>query len=194
MVEKGSTILPIDYRELSRTVSHALRHSPAEYGLATDAQGWVTIGDLLAALRGRKPEWQSLAEADLGEMIRRSDKARHQMDESRIRAAYGHSSETKIQREPKLPPEVLFHGTDPAAVEIIRGSGLSPMARQQVHLSADRETAELVGRRKAPAPVILRIDAGRAHRSGISFYQGNDSVWLADSVPPEFIFVDTHGT
>jgi putative RNA 2'-phosphotransferase len=61
------------------------------------------------------------------------------------------------------------------------------MNRQYVHLSADIDTARQVGRRKDSHPVILQVLAGQAHGHGITFYQGNDLVWLADDVPPDFI-------
>jgi putative RNA 2'-phosphotransferase len=56
-----------------------------------------------------------------------------------------------------------------------------------VHLSADTATAEQVGRRKAKEPAILRVRAGEAHRAGVLFYRGNDLVWLADVIAPEFV-------
>jgi putative RNA 2'-phosphotransferase len=61
------------------------------------------------------------------------------------------------------------------------------MGRQHVHLSVDTATATQVGRRKAKDPVILRIRAGDAHGAGARFYRGNDLIWLADIVAPDFI-------
>jgi putative RNA 2'-phosphotransferase len=61
------------------------------------------------------------------------------------------------------------------------------MARQYVHLSSDRETAMAVGKRKSPDPKILLVAAQRASGEGIAFYSGNEKVWLADQVPPEYI-------
>jgi putative RNA 2'-phosphotransferase len=61
------------------------------------------------------------------------------------------------------------------------------MKRQYVHLSPDTDTARRIGRRKAAEPMILRISALRAREAGVGFYAGNDNVWLADTVPPEFI-------
>jgi putative RNA 2'-phosphotransferase len=61
------------------------------------------------------------------------------------------------------------------------------MNRQFVHLSADRETAHDVGRRKASRPVILVIDAAGAHSAGIDFYHGNQMIWLAEHIPPAYI-------
>jgi putative RNA 2'-phosphotransferase len=63
------------------------------------------------------------------------------------------------------------------------------MARQHVHLSVDMNAAERVGKRKSSRPVVLRIDAARAYGEGVSFYQGNESVWLADDIPAGFIGV-----
>ena len=61
------------------------------------------------------------------------------------------------------------------------------MGRQYVHLSLERETAIAVGRRKSPDPIILVVNAQNAWKAGVAFYTGNEKVWLADHVPPEFI-------
>jgi RNA 2'-phosphotransferase, Tpt1 / KptA family len=59
---------------LSKTISHALRHEPWLYELELDDEGWVPVDELFGSLRKEKPEWTSLTEADLAEMIARSDK------------------------------------------------------------------------------------------------------------------------
>jgi putative RNA 2'-phosphotransferase len=61
------------------------------------------------------------------------------------------------------------------------------MGRQYVHLSTDKETAQQVARRKAKQWTILRVIANKAHAHGVSFYGGNEKVWLADEVPTKFI-------
>ena len=120
-------------------------------------------------------------------MMAEASKQRFEMSDGRIRALYGHSTPHRLAKEAAPPPEMLFHGTAPDTVAIIRTGGLRPMGRQYVHLSADTATAEQVGRRKATGPVILRIRAAAAHKGGVRFYRGNDLVWLADAVAPEFI-------
>lgn len=176
-----------DLIQISRVVSHALRHEPWLYELELDADGWTDVDAVLAALREGRGEWRDLTADDLAEMIRHSSKQRHEMADGRIRALYGHSLPGKLNRAPATPPAELFHGTAPATVEKIRASGLLPMRRQYVHLSVDHDTAIAVGRRKARVPVILRIDAAAAAQRGVAFYAGNDKVWLADCVPAEFI-------
>jgi putative RNA 2'-phosphotransferase len=177
----------MDVVRLSKTVSHALRHEPWVYELELDQDGAVLVDDLLAALRSERREWEELAEGDLAAMIAASDKQRFELQGGRIRAFYGHSLPGKLARTPATPPEVLFHGTNPATISNIKSTGLLPMRRQYVHLSADRETAIAVGRRKAGAPTILEILAKKASDEGVAFYLGNEKVWLADRVPPEYI-------
>jgi putative RNA 2'-phosphotransferase len=175
------------YTDLSRTISHALRHEPWLYELELDDAGWVPMDALLAALRAEKPAWEAVSETDLVQMMAEAEKQRYEMCDGRIRALYGHSTPQKLLREPAEPPTILFHGTAPKTVALIRREGLRPMARQYVHLSVDTATAIQVGRRKAKEPVILRVRAGEAHGAGVPFHRGNDLVWLADVIAPEFI-------
>jgi putative RNA 2'-phosphotransferase len=175
------------YTDVSRTMSHALRHEPWLYELELDDAGWVPVEALLAALRAEKSEWAALNETDLVQMMAQAEKQRYEMRDGRIRALYGHSTPQKLSKQPAAPPEILFHGTAPKTVALIRKDGLRPMGRQYVHLSVDTATATQVGRRKAKDPVILRIRAAAAHGAGVRFYRGNDMVWLADAVAPDFI-------
>jgi putative RNA 2'-phosphotransferase len=176
-----------DLTRLSRVVSHALRHEPWLYELELDVEGWTDVDALLAALRQELPGEADLGEQDLAEMIRTSSKQRHEIANGRIRALYGHSLPEKLQKRAATPPAILFHGTAPATVSIIRSEGLKPMRRQFVHLSNNREDAMAVGKRKAQEPVILAVRSGEAFAAGILFYEGNERVWLADHVPPEHI-------
>ncbi len=178
--------MPLDQTRLSKTVSHALRHQPWLYELEPDAEGWVPVEDLLAALRQRKA-WRNLGAADIAAMVEGSDKRRYEMRDGRIRALYGHSIPGKLSREPARPPNMLYHGTAPAAARSILAEGLRPMGRQYVHLSVDRAMALQVGRRKSPHPTILAVSAAAAADHGVPFYRGNDLVWLADAIPAEYI-------
>jgi putative RNA 2'-phosphotransferase len=173
--------------DLSRAVSHALRHEPWLYELELDEEGWAPVDQLLVALRERGGDWESVDRDALDRMVASATKRRHELDGGRIRALYGHSVPGRIQRRPAGPPAHLFHGTAPGTWAEIQADGLRPMGRQFVHLSVDRETATMVGRRKSASPVLLMIDAPAAAAAGTTFYEGNELVWLADSVPPRFI-------
>jgi putative RNA 2'-phosphotransferase len=180
-------IKALDFTVLSKVVTRILRHEPWVYELELDDAGWVPVDELLAALRTVKVEWSSIDEADIAEMISRSEKKRHEVREKKIRALYGHSVPKMLSRERADPPEFLYHGTSPSAAMLIKGDALRPMGRQYVHLSVDVDTANEVGRRKAPNPVLLVVNAASAHEAGVAFYRGNDHVWLADTIPAKFI-------
>lgn len=177
----------LNYINLSRAVSHALRHAPWLYELELDDEGWVPIEALLEALRGENSEWTGLTESALFQMVACSDKQRHEIKEGKIRALYGHSVPRKLAKEPAQPPTLLYHGTAPETAKIILCEGLHPMRRQYVHLSVDEATAAQVGHRKTKKPALLVVHAKQAYQQGANFYRGNDHVWLADAVPPQFI-------
>ncbi|HEX7733400.1 MAG TPA: RNA 2'-phosphotransferase [Ktedonobacteraceae bacterium] len=172
---------------LSKTISHALRHKPGDYGLVLDAEGWVAVDDLLAALRRRLGSRRSIGLAEIETIMAESEKQRFELRDDKIRAFYGHSTPTTIEREPVTPPALLYHGTTQEAAQAILREGLKSMKRQHVHLSTDLKTARIVGLRRTGKPVILRIAALEAHQHGIKFYPGNEDIWLADPIPPAFI-------
>lgn len=175
--------------DLSRVVSHALRHEPWLYELEPDEAGWVSVQSLVEALRLER-NWSLLTVADVEAMVVGASKQRHEIRGGRIRALYGHSLPIRIVQVLAPPPAVLFHGTSLAAAAAIQVDKLRPMGRQFVHLSVDRETARAVGARKVPKPVILAVAAQEAAAAGVAFFVGNEKVWLANSVPSRFIEVE----
>jgi putative RNA 2'-phosphotransferase len=173
---------------LSKEMSQALRHTPQRYGLELDPEGWVEVERLLNGIQGKRPNWQNIRVEDFERIIEQGDKRRFEIQDGRIRALYGHSVPAKMVKEPGIPPPVLYHGTTPTALNQIKSGGLRPMRRQYVHLSIDEPTARQVARRKGE-PVILEIAAAQALAAGLKFYQGNEQIWLADYISPEFIKV-----
>ena len=176
-----------DLTDLSRITSHALRHEPETYGLKLDADGWVSMESLVAALRRRGGRWRDLTPADLSAMVLDARKQRHEIKDGRIRALYGHSIAVDLARRPLAPPAVLYHATTPDVVPKILADGLRPMGRNFVHLAIDRETATRTAKRKTRTPVLLAVDARRARSDGVAFYAGNDLIWLAAWVPADYL-------
>lgn len=178
----------MNFSELSKEVSYALRHAPWEYELELDENGGVPLEQLLSSLQ-LNSKWENLTVIDLIEMIEKSEKKRHVIYDGKIRAFYGHSIPMKIVKEEKTPPEFLYHGTARRFLNSIKEKGLLPQNRQYVHLSQDIETAETVGKRHDNKAGILIIDSLKAWNDGIKFYYGNEKVWLADMVPYKYVLV-----
>lgn len=175
-----------DEKDVSKAMSHALRHDPDAYGLTLAADGWTGVDAVLTALR-RRTRWHGLTLADVEHVVATNPKNRFELDGDRIRARYGHSVTERVELERRDPPAELFHGTTRDTAAIVLREGLRPMTRQYVHMSVDTATAQLVGSRKGSDVVILTVAAARAAAAGVPFYVGNDHTWLADTVPPEFL-------
>lgn len=176
----------MEYLELSKEVSYALRHSPSEYGLVLDEYGWVSVQNLIEALK-KNEKWTLLKVDDLSKMIDASDKKRHEIVNNKIRALYGHSIPRKIHKKAVEPPKYLYHGTARRFIRSIKDNGLLSQQRQYVHLSMDIDTALQVGKRRDITPVVLTIKAKLAWKDGVIFYKGDDKVWLADSIKSKYI-------
>lgn len=174
----------IDFIQISKIVSHALRHEPQFYNLKLDNQGWVLISDLVIALNSKGIQ---VDEFVINKMVELSEKQRHQILNGKIRAYYGHSIDNKILKCPIEPPEFLYHGTVKTNLNNILEKGLLPMERQYVHLSIDKSTAEIVGSRKRGDLVILTVKAKEAFLSNIKFYKEENGIWLSDSIPSKYI-------
>lgn len=165
----------------------ALRHKPETIGVTLDAEGWADVDALLA---GCARAGHIISLPLLKQIVADNDKKRFTFSDDfrRIRAAQGHSVEVQLGYQPVEPPPELYHGTVGDALHAVFKDGLKPMSRQQVHLSADVETATKVGARRGK-PVILRVDSAAAARAGVLFYRSDNGVWLVDHMPAQYLSV-----
>ena len=172
-------------KALSKYLSYVLRHAPDAGGIQLEPGGWVQIDRLLA---GAASQGNPIERADFFNIVASSDKKRFTLsdDQTRVRAAQGHSIDVDLGLVPMKPPETLWHGTAETSVAAIQREGLLPGSRQHVHLSSDPDTARKVGMRHGK-PVILTIQAGRAHQDGHAFWQADNGVWLTDPLPAQYL-------
>ncbi|MEU3462502.1 RNA 2'-phosphotransferase [Streptomyces sp. NPDC006733] len=167
--------------KVSKFLALVLRHDPGAVGLALDEGGWVAVDELIAACdrAGRR-----FSRTELDHVVATNNKKRYEYspDGRRIRASQGHSVPVDLGLAAAPPPDVLFHGTATTTLPLILRDGLLPMSRQDVHLSADVETAVRVGARHG-RPVVLEVDAARLAAEGHVFRVSANGVWLTDRVP-----------
>lgn len=180
------TALTRDQVRTSRRISMVLRHRPESAGLTLDANGWVPVADLLAALR--------LSRAELDVIVEHNDKSRFAIarrDDGTewIRASQGHSRRVRVDLglPPAEPPGMLYHGTPRENLASILRDGLRPRSRSHVHLSKDVATALVVGRRRSADVVVLEVAAAAMAVAGHVFHRSENGVWLTAAVPPQFI-------
>jgi len=169
---------------VSRFLSGALRHFPDDVDLDLDAAGWA---DRAAVVDRAVNKYDWLDEAALEAIVRTDPKGRFEVDDGRIRAAYGHSVAVDLAANDTLVPDVLYHGTAPDAVPAIREAGLKPMSRQHVHLGGSVDAAREVGSRHDADPVVLCIDAAAMVEEGREITKRGRSVYTTDYVPSRFL-------
>jgi putative RNA 2'-phosphotransferase len=171
--------------KISKFLSYVLRHEPQSIGLALDASGWAVVDDLLARCASAG---HPISMEQLDEVVRTNEKKRFTFSDDRrkIRASQGHSVEVELGYAPSEPPVVLYHGTAEQFLPSIRATGLVKGNRHHVHLSANMQTARMVGDRRGRS-VVLTIRAADMFQSGHLFFISDNQVWLTDHVPPQFI-------
>lgn len=172
-----------DVTAASKFLAYVLRHDPGAVGLELGEGGWVAVSAVAeAAARHGQP----LPAGLLRRVVDAPGKKRFELRDGMIRAAQGHSVPVDLGLAPAVPPPVLYHGTVARFLPVIRAQGLKPGQRVHVHLSADEETAALVGARRG-RPVVLRVDAAGMAAAGHEFFRAANGVWLTAAVPPAFL-------
>src|SRR5512133_4174362 len=107
----------------SKLLSRVLRHKPESMGLRLDRAGWVDIDTLLTAMHAHGIV---IDRALLDRVVAENDKQRfsYSPDGLRIRANQGHSIPVDLELPPRMPPELLYHGTAAKNLNSIREQGL----------------------------------------------------------------------
>jgi putative RNA 2'-phosphotransferase len=172
-----------DAVRLSKFLSLVLRHRPDEYGLEMDEQGYVDFDSLMDVLAAEDVLGGN-AEEDVRALVEGSERRRFAIDDTRIRALYGHSARIRLDYPADDPPPTLYHGTTAESARRVLQEGLKPVGRAFVHLSGTEEEAIAVGSRHTERPVLIRIDTEAAAKEGIDFHRATDLIWLCRVLPP----------
>jgi putative RNA 2'-phosphotransferase len=173
-------------RQLSKLMSYVLGRRPDEFGLVLDQEGFVPTKELLQAIK-EEDGWTYLRMNHIDEVLRGDERERFELEGNRIRARDEHSLPGRFHEGPVVPPTILYHGARNKAYPHIMKQGLSPMAHQFVHLSTSEDLAIRIGKRRDPRPVLITIQASKAHEEGIVFYRPNELIYLTESLAPKFL-------
>lgn len=179
----------MNLKQVSKYISLILRHKPETIGISLDEHGWADVYELIAGIKKKYPYF---CYVHLEQIVMLDTKQRYSFDGNRgkIRANQGHSIKVDVELKECEPLMYLYHGTARKFEESIDKNGLIPKSRLYVHLSKDIETAFNVGLRHAKKKEDVLIYRVRAHAmwsKGHKFYLSENSVWLTDSVPAEYL-------
>jgi len=187
-------VINMQDENLSKIISHVLRHKPEDYNLKLSEDGWVSVDELVKGIRNNVDGYSGLVNQDIIDVVSKATKKRHQINNGRIRALHGHSLELKADSKPLVPPTKLFHATALKYWAEIENKGLNKMGRNFVHLSTTKQGAIEVAEKKYKNIALLQVDAANASGDGILFYSSDkDLTWLCEHVPPKYISIVIEG-
>lgn len=175
---------PKQEESLSKFMSKILRHTPEQFGVELDHEGFCPNNDLIKVIKS-EDKWSEISESEITQVVENCSKKRYEIVNGYIRANYGHSA-GRLEYKESTPPPVLYHGTNAKVVAKILLEGIKPMGRNYVHLSEGVEFASLAGKRRGEL-IILKVDTVEATVNHVKFYIANNGVWLSDYVPPQYL-------
>lgn len=186
--EEGKFIMS-DYEveKLGRTMAGILRHGKFE--LEMDDQGFVDVRDIVASVKERNPRMKWLRPHHIEAMVETDPKGRYQMSGADVRATYGHTIKLNLNLPTDNIPYALYYPTTDEECDIIMETGILPSDRAMVHLSKTYWDAVRVGTIRTEDPIILEIDVVSCEDAGIRIGRAAKTVFLCDSVPPEFLTI-----
>lgn len=184
--EEGKFIMSdFEVEKIGRTLAAILRHG--KFGLDMDAQGNVSLKDVMAKIRERNPRMNWLRARHIEALVETDPKGRYVISNGKIRATYGHTIPLDIRLDCEDIPDELFYPATPEEAEIILESGIFPSDRAMVHLSRGYRDAVRAGSVRTEDPVILMIDTGVCMELGSDIGRAAKTVYLCRSVPADAI-------
>ncbi len=171
-------------QQLAKFLTYILGRRPDEFGLVTDADGFVTIKSLLQAL-GEEEGWRYVRRKDIDSLSLLVPELSLEQESDRIR--------TKEQKHLPVPqvkmnlPKLLYICVRRRAWPVVatHGLGVEDPEKPELVVTADQEMALRRGRRIDPDPVLLTIHTSTAQEMGALFKQYGETLYLTSYVPVE---------
>lgn len=173
-----------ELQRFAKLLIYILGVRPDEFGLVPDSEGYVSLKELLQALK-EEGEWSFIRRSHLHELLHHPGKMAIEIADDRIRATAPAMS--PVPEPLEFPPPRLFHGIRKRAHPAVIRHGLCPAKGPWVILSLTRALAFRIGKRRDQDPVILEINAEAAAKSGTRFFGTQGLLFLTTHIEPEYI-------
>jgi putative RNA 2'-phosphotransferase len=176
--------LPRNLADLARTLKYFLGHRPDDLGLVLDAAGFVPVKRLLAALAG-EPGLAWVRRRHLEELAVLQQPPGIELAGDRIRSLMPSPPELRRPGEPV--PTYLYIAIPPRHHPRVWEEGLRSPAGEELVLARSPEMALKLGKRRAPEPVPVTVQAQAAARQGVTFTAYGEELFLAREIPRSFL-------
>jgi putative RNA 2'-phosphotransferase len=178
------TRLPRQLESLARMLTYMLCHRPDEFGLVLAPDGSIPLKQLLQALMA-EPGWGFVRRHHLDEVVSLIKPSPWEILDEQIR---GRQPGAQLRRSPgETPPPLLYLAIPPKAHPRVWEQGLQAPPHQELVLARTPATALKLGRRRAPQPVLVTIQAQAAAKKGVVFQGYGEELFLAPALPREFL-------
>jgi putative RNA 2'-phosphotransferase len=166
-------------------LTYLLGHRPDEFGLVLDADGFVSMKQVLQVLAG-EPGWGFVRRHHLEEVAALLEPPRFEVKGEMLRGLP--PAQGNLRRPPgETPPALLYAAIPPRAHAGVWQEGLKPPGERELVLATTAALALKLGRRRSPEPVLVTVQAQAAARAGIDFQGYGEDLFLAPVLPREFL-------
>jgi putative RNA 2'-phosphotransferase len=177
--------LPRQLDSLARMLTYILSHRPDEFGLVLSEAGFVPIKHLLQALVG-EPGWGFVRRHHLDQVVGLMSPPAFEVTDEQIRALQPPPAQLRRPMA-ESPPPLLYLAIPPKAHLRVWEEGLKPPPARELVLAATPELARKLGRRRAPEPLLVTVQAQIAARRGLRFIGYGEGLYLAPALPRDVL-------
>ena len=171
--------------EIKKQMNYILSRSPDEFGLLPDSEGFVKIKDLIQVLHEEGLSF--VRKSHIDELMMWEGRGLFEIDEEgkRIKAKDQYWSDF-IQPVTDVP-KILYTCIRKRAYPVVLKKGLFQDNNSYVILSASKEMALRIGKRKSPEPILLEVRTYEAMDQGCLFFSFG-KLYLTHWIPAQCIF------
>ncbi|MDR1085326.1 MAG: RNA 2'-phosphotransferase [Deltaproteobacteria bacterium] len=174
---------------LDKNLLYILGIAPDEYGLFPDREGFVTIKELVGAVK-QEDGFRSLTENRIRDSVSQAlDKSSLEIKDNLIRAKPHLAGLPTPRPFSGSKPKLLYLGLKPTVWPQISKNGLKPKPGcEHSLLFPDQNQAGQVARRFIPEPVLISVNKEMAQKLGTEFFIYTERLYLATEIAPQALF------
>jgi putative RNA 2'-phosphotransferase len=177
--------LPRQLEGLARMLTYILCHRPDEFGLVLSDEGFIPVKHVLQSLVA-EPGWGFVRRHHLDQVVGLMSPPAFEIVGDEIRALSPEPA--RLRREPgEPPPALLYVAIPPKAHTRVWEEGLKPPPDRELILSTTKDAALKLGRRRAPQPILVTVQAQAAARRGTNFTGYGEGFYLAPVLPRDLL-------
>jgi putative RNA 2'-phosphotransferase len=173
---------PRSPKKLAKILDYILSRRPDEFGLVTDADGYVKIKELVKAIN-EEEGLRYVRRAHLNEIMLTVPDHSFEISDNLIRSTL--RNQLPPQRHAMDPPKLLYTCVRQKAYPHVHEKGIQPTGHSQIILSSSRHMAERIGRRMDRSAVLLTVQVQNSVDQGVVFFQAGEQIFLAQFIPAQ---------